>query len=194
MPCALAIDALRLCTVLLSPHPATAQYQLQTTRLFQIRHRAGLAVDILAGGLTPSHLALWSQVARASGGAAILQEGFQGLLSSNLAAAITRRAGTQLQLDFACSNKLSVEKVVGPETTPARRDLGSAGPAGRWQGAWGSIRTAAGRNAGSLEEGQCFGVYLRSDRDFEGRHVLVQAIARWLTPGGSPITRVRSEA
>jgi hypothetical protein len=152
---------------------------------------AGLLVDILAGGLNAAHLPLWARVARRTGGTVILQEGFSGMLGSNIAAALTRKQGADLQLDFACSTGLAVDKVLGPQTLAAPQ-------AGTWQGGSEHVmngmpaRTAAGREAPALEAGQAYAVLLKCTKDLEGRYALVQAVARWRHPTGVPILRVRT--
>lgn len=53
---------------------------------------------------------------------------------------------------------------------------------------------AAACNADGLEAGQAFAVVLKSGRDVEGRYAVVQAAARWCTPTGMWVMRVRPPA
>lgn len=146
---------------------------------------ADLTVDIIAGGLSATHLPLWAQMARQTSGTLILQEGFGGMLTSNMAAALQRKHGTDVQLDFVCSDGLSVESVIGPTVMDAK----VCEPT---NGATQATRSKAARNAPTLEAGQAFSVLLQSKQDIASRHVLVQAIARWITPTQLFVTRVCS--
>lgn len=144
-------------------------------------------MDVLAGGLSASHLPLWAQMARQTSGTLILQEGFGGMLSRNVAAALQRKLGTAAQLDVMCSNGLAVDRIIGPTATEVKR--------GRRRGELdsrdGRVRSAAARDAANLEAGQAFAVLLKSTKDIQGRHVLVQAVARWTTPTNLRVMRVR---
>jgi hypothetical protein len=147
---------------------------------------AGVTVDILAGGLSAAHLPLWARVAERTGGAVLLQEGFGGLLCHNIAGALRRKQASSVQLDFYASDGLYADQVIGPGLArvgklPRRHSdaQGSEGP-----------RAAAACNAASLENGSALAVLLQSRGDVQQRHVLLQAVARWTTPNGMPITRV----
>jgi hypothetical protein len=146
---------------------------------------AELTVDIIAGGLNAAHLPLWSQMAQRTSGMLILQEGFGGMLTRNIAAALQRKHGTDVQLDFVCSHGVSVESVIGPALVDA-----TARQPHLTNGTKQAARSKAARNAPTLEAGQAFAVLLQSKQDIASRHVVVQAIARWCTPTRLFVTRV----
>lgn len=161
--------------------------------------RAGMVVDIISGGLNASNLALWDRAVSATGGALTIQEGFGGLLAANLAAMLQRAQATAVSLDFAASDGLAVENVIGPRVTtavprkiprtfqhrmPSRRRLGSG------DGGEATRSSLAACDADVLEAGQAFAVLLKSTGELEGRHVVVQAAARWRTPAGLAVMRV----
>jgi hypothetical protein len=147
-----------------------------------------MTVDILAGGLNATHLPLWALVARRTSGTVILQEGFGGMLSQNIISAMTRKHGACAQLDFVCSNHLVVDRVIGPTVTVAEKRSNGVQSENRVA----VVRSLAGCDAASLEVGQAFAVLLRSTKNVEGNHVLLQAVARWQTPSGMTVTRVRA--
>lgn len=163
-----------------------------------------MVVDIISGGLNASNLALWDRAVSATGGTLTIQEGFGGLLSANLAAMLQRAQATAVSLDFAASEGLAVENVIGPRVTtavpqkipptfqhrtPSRRRDGFAGTGGGGPDVARSSLAAC--DADVLEAGQAFSVLLKSTADLEGRYVVVQGAARWRTPAGLSVMRVR---
>ena len=170
---------------------------------------AGMVVDIISGGLNASNLALWDRAVTRTGGTLTIQEGFGGLLSANIAAMLQRAQASSVSLDFAASDGLAVENVIGPSVmtavptkipptfqhrTPSRRRLDVHDGSGHLGGGGGdefARSSLAACDADALEAGQAFAVLLKSTQDLEGQYVVVQSVARWRTPAGLSVMRVR---
>lgn len=149
-------------------------------------------MDVLAGGLSAAYLPLWGRIPERSGGTVILQEGFGGLLCHNIAGVLQRTTATSVRLDFHMSDGLCAEQVIGsgavqvpPSTMTARNGRGTA-PAAH------ELRAEVACDIASLAEGSAVAVLLKSRRDLQRQHVLVQAVASWGVADGGRVTRVRA--
>ncbi|KNA10946.1 hypothetical protein SOVF_139730 [Spinacia oleracea] len=164
-------------------HPNYAYLEKTATKwmehLGKEAHRQHTVVDIMCAGTCPVRVPVLQPLSRASGGVLILHDDFGEVFGVNLQRASSRAAGSHGLLEIRVPGDMLISQVVGPgEEAPTDSHENFKNDASV------SVQML------SVEETQCFSVFMETKRDIKAEHVFFQFSMQYSNVYTADITRV----